>query len=255
MTTKIMKTLKNKYELPKNNLMKKLVLLSCLFFTSCLFAQKTGTYSFKLTISSEEEADTAYIDISLNADYFALSTSYSYDVDEKILVDIKNKRVLELINEDDEDKEYYNSFWESSANEIFMVSESSDFLSPKDEMAESIRLESEKKTRDGFNCQKISLLDEEQNVVGTGWLALGLHLAATNEMAFFDIAEGTVISYDITFEGATSTLQLIAKTPNVINPNAVFNFAIPEGYVDGDELLEDAYSDEESSDEGEEEEE
>jgi hypothetical protein len=235
--------------------MKKLILLCCLSLAGNLFAQKTGTYSFQLTISSEEEADTADIDIHLNADYFAMSTSFSYDVDEKILVDIKNKRVLELLNEEETDKEYYNSFWETSSDEIFMVSESSDFLSPKTTMRESIRLESEKKTRDGFNCQKISLMDEEQNVVGTGWMALGLHLAATDELAFFDTAEGTIISYDLEFDGAKSTLRLVAKTPTVINPNAAFNFEIPAGYVDGDELLEGDYSDEEYSDEEEDEEE
>lgn len=229
--------------------MKKLILLSCLCLAGNLFAQKTGTYSFQLTISSEDEADTANIDIHLNADYFAMNTSFSYDVDEKILIDLKNKRVLELLDEDGTSKEYYNSFWETSSDEVFMISESSDFLSPKGTMRESIRLESEKKNRDGFNCQKISLLDEDQNVIGTGWMALGLHLAATEEMAFFDTAEGTVISYDIDFEGAKSTLRLIAKTPTVINPNAAFNFEIPDGYVDGDELLNEEYSDEEYSDE------
>lgn len=219
--------------------MKTIFLLPILFVINFANAQQTCELKFQVISTDSLESDTIFIEIAQTGKKFAVNYTEG-DVHERLVVDSTARKIVELTDEDDEKLAfvYDLSDEEVDGNTLAFAIVYQGLLEKED-----YRLTSDKKTIQGWNCQKIEFLDEGV-VYASGWVALGLHIGFSAEAGFFATKEGSVIEYfvpDDEGDGSIST-KLVKSSKTIANPAKVFSLEIPAGY-ELDTMEDDYYDD------------
>lgn len=210
-----------------------------LFFFSVLslgaFAQTTGTFTYRIV----DETDTLFFTIYATPDKIALDGKIESGMNEHVVIDLKQKKVLELLD-DEEGNEAYESSWEESFDEeVLMMSEIAEFLVMGAAPKETYKILPDKKNIQGIACQKFVFLNEDDgSEMATGWFAPGLHIKLCEGVVFMELEEGVIINMQSSSEEGLFVFELAAYKKTIDNPTAAFSLVIPEGYelIDLDSL-------------------
>lgn len=211
--------------------MKTIILSLLALCSTTVFAQ---TFNFQLTyndgISDEIETTTIEVNVAPNKLSARLKES---GMSEYMYADATQKKVLELIDETDEEgsiKEAYLSSWEENLfDEAMTISYASDLCLLPITTNEEYRLLTETKVIQGLTCTKVELLSDGE-VLGTGWLAKGVYIKLTDDLGMFLTKEGSIVDCTLEMDGETTSCKLISYSKTVANPATAFNMNIPAGY-------------------------
>lgn len=211
-----------------------------LFFFSVLslsaFAQTTGTFTYRIV----DELDTLFFTIYATPDKITLDGSIEEDYKERVVIDVKQKKVLELLD-DEEGNEAYITTWETEFDneEEILMSDISEFILMGPAPENSYKLRPGKKVIHGIPCQKFEFIDEETGeAMSTGWYAPGLHIKVSETIAFMELKEGVIIQMESIGDEDLIVFELAAYKKTIDNPAEAFSLVVPEGYelIDLDEL-------------------
>jgi hypothetical protein len=211
--------------------MKKILIAACMLVYVQITAQ-TGTYEFRLDYTDKE--DSASIGIKLYQSPGKMTgIAAAEGIEHRMVVDTTQKKMLELIAEEDEEgffKEAFLSAWEEDfLEETVGMSIVFDLLSDGEAIPGSYSLLPEKRVLNGINCQKVELLEDGVKI-GSGWVATGMHIRLMHGFGFMNLKEGTLVQFTMQSGGTTFSCNFLKASKTVENPAIIFSFAIPEGY-------------------------
>jgi hypothetical protein len=200
------------------------------------FAQTTGTFTYRIV----DESDTLFFTIYATPDKITLDGSIEEDYKERVVVDVKQKKVLELLD-DEEGNEAYITTWETEFDneEEILISDISEFILMGPAPEGTYKLMPDKKVIHGIPCQKFEFIDEETGeAMSTGWYAPGLHIKVSETIAFMELNEGVIIQMQSIGDDGVFVFELAAYKKTIDNPTAAFSLVVPEGYelIDLDSL-------------------
>lgn len=207
--------------------MKQALLILLMIVSISVKSQTTGTFSYRVV----QGLDTTYFDIYTTPTKIAIEGSLEKGLKEFVLIDIPQKKTLELI-ETEEGKEAYTSKWDVDFDEeSLLITDLSEFLLMGPAPDESYKIYPEKKTIHGIPCQKFEFLDEETgSSFSTGWFAPGLHLKLNESVTFMELKEGVIISMQNFDEDEAFVFELAKHQNTIDQPAKVFSLSVPEGY-------------------------
>lgn len=232
--------------------MKYFFLLPFIFVLKLATAQQTGTFRFlEIKTYPDEGSDTLIIDVAQTKGKFRISCEWGDGSMEYFILDSSTQKALEL-TELDEGKTAYFRPLDGKTSIIYAATTAGGLATMFEQFWIKYNLLEEYKTINELKCQKIAILDKG-NVIGTGWVALGLHIGYANDCGFYYVKEGTLIEYSKQDENGwfKNSLQMVSSSNTVTNPQKLFSQTIPQGYKLGEYNWEEHYSSGESNPESE----
>lgn len=224
--------------------MKTITFLLFLGTVFSLAAQHNYMFDMEIVSNNTEGTDTIFLHMAKAPKKLALRVTTS-DFNEFFVVDSTQNKVVELIDEMEGKEAYVSYFHGDQDEEMYGNTVAGDFVMMEGAGEQDYKLLPEKRTMFGYECQKVVLLSEGQEL-GTGWIALGVHMGMENGSGFFDTPKGMLVDFQITdAEGTTLKLKLVRASKIVSNPQSEFSLLIPEGYELFDEADPAYYDDEE----------
>lgn len=224
--------------------MKAITFLAFLGSVFPLTAQQNYMFDMEIVSKDVDGSDTIFLHIAKAPKKLAMRVTTS-DFNEFFVVDSTQNKIVELIDEMEGKEAYVSYFHGDPEEEEYGYTVAGDFVMMEGAGEQDYKLLPEKRTMFGYECQKIVLLDEGKEL-GTGWIALGVHMGMESGSGFFDTPKGMLVDFQITdAEGTTMQLKLIRASKTLTNPQSEFSLLVPDGYEVYDEADPEYYDDEE----------
>lgn len=201
-----------------------------LLLLSLAFGVSAQEFTMDLRMVSVEDGVESVAAIHLARKPSKLYASFKNDeMSEVIIVDSTQKKVLELIDEEDTKEAFISSSVTVEMEEPeFGVTMLYDMLSNDMARSTDYHLLTETKMIFGMKCRKVELL-EEGEVVGTGFILPGYKIGLGKDAGLFLTPDGMLVELSFT-EGADSfRLECVGITKGAVS-NTQFSLEVPDGY-------------------------
>lgn len=201
-----------------------------------VFTSSAQEYSLDLKMVSGDEEVNTVATIHLAKKPTKLFASFKNELSSEVfIVDSTQKKVLELIDEEDVKEAYLSSSVTTAQMEEpdFGLTLLYDMLSGEMGGSSDYRLLSDTKQFFGLTCRKAELL-EDGAVVGTGWIAPGIHFGLAKNQGLFMTPDGMLIEMMLTGEEEGFRVECTGFSKGTVD-NSQFSLTVPAGY----ELMDD----------------
>lgn len=199
------------------------------------FGASAQEFTMDLRMVSVEGGEESVATLHLARKPSKLYASFKNDeMSEVFVVDSTQKKVLELIDEEDVKEAFISSSVTAGMEEPeFGVTMLYDMLSNDMASQSDYRLLTESKMLFGMKCRKVELL-EEGNVVGTGYVLPGFKIGLGKDAGLFLTPDGMLVEMSFTEGTDTFRLECVGITKGAVS-NTQFSLVAPDDYEVFDE--------------------